>query len=160
MDFTDLKNVGVVLIVGLIAISLLGYVTQELAEQDLTKATAYDSWTPANTTTSFTLSTASDIAYSDLVATNVTDNVVINSGNFTFDTSAGTIILTDNHFNGSNINLTYTYGTVDSPSYNIMMNGTGTYQKIGNQLPTLGLILGAALIFGSVYFMYQNQFKT
>lgn len=165
MDFYDLKDLAIVFLVGLIALSFIAYTTQEIAEQEADISTytdGTDAWNPATNTTTFSLTKASVGDYSSLVARNLS-NVVVASGNYTFDASAGTIILTAaggaSEYNGTQLNLTYSYGVYTGNMYNIMSNGTGAYDKIGKNMPTLGLILGAGLIIGSLYFMYRNKFK-
>lgn len=163
MDWKDIGTIAVILIVGLLVLGLSTKVVSNLADDEAVHTsytTGKDSWHPASNATYFTLTTPTSTVYSNLIAKNHTGGEILAAGNYTFDSSLGTIILvTGSSYNNTNVNLTYDFTIAEGTSYNIMTNGTKTFDNIGKQTPIIGLLLGAAMIIGSVYFMYQKKFK-
>ena len=160
MELKDLAPIAIVFLVVTILISVGATVTDKISTNVVEATTltdGFDGWYPANSTDTFTLSNA---RVSSLVARNVTGNVLVHSANYTLDESLGTIVLVSgSSFNGSNLNLTYSYDVDSGVAWAAAGNGTSSLGELASWLPVLGLAIAAALLLGILgsYFMYRKN---
>lgn len=114
-----------------------------------------DSWTGSNVTAK-TLTYRSDTVpqlYSSLTIVNVTGNIALNTTMYTFDTAAGTVVLTakgNASWGGANLNLTYSYDIYTGYSSDVVRNSSESVSELADWAPTIALVLAAGLIVSIV----------
>jgi len=114
----------------------------------------------ANDTVSSVYNTATYLGHlyvisSTLIVTNATTGETFTSDNYTLNANAGTITNDDDTDSG-NWNFSYDY-TTRSVTYNATEYGKEGLEEFGSWLPTLALIMVAAVIIGTIAYFYFNR---
>lgn len=161
MKIEDLAPIAILFLVTGIVLGIgadvLTGISDNVVEYNAT--IARDSDVTLNTTTSWILTSRAEKNgnYGSLVVRNITGNVLVHAGNYTFDTSAGTVILTANTFNESSFNLTYTFDKLKGVPVAAVDNATAGVGEMASWMPTLALVLAAALIIGMVVGYFRTK---
>lgn len=161
MKLEDFQKFALLFLVAGVVLGVGADVLEDISDKVVayTANTAYDTDILFNAS-GYTVSTTADSGggYSLTSVRNSSDNELVASGNYTF--SAGVLTATAGaSYNNSAVNVTYTYDSYDSVAYDAVENTTAGIGEMASWMPTIALVLAAALVIGIVttYFVYRRK---
>lgn len=149
---------GLPLIVALIAVSMVMIGIAATITGDLTDnanlrvketLSATDTDLNLNSTTDIQL-TYTNLSTSTITMVNVTDNVAITAANYTVSTVTGIVNASSVsvNYNGTTVNITYSYNTFDYLPRSIAKNGSEGLAEVGSNSSTLAVVAMLTVILG------------
>jgi len=163
-DIKTLAGIGVTFVVIAIILSFGSTILSDLKDDQLTsnnaetKVVVNSTKTIANATT-YTFETFRDCSLSGVIATNATTFRLWDAGNYTVSGCKVTWIGENGDLNTNhNINWSYTATFYPATSVNATYNGLEGLEEFSSWLPTLALIIVAAIIIGIIvaYFGFSG----
>lgn len=97
--------------------------------------------------------------YTIVQVRNITDNVLVASGNYTFDATTGSIINTTAR-TWDSVNITFTYFSptdFEKSTSNLGGNLTGGVNNVSTKIPTILLIGAVVLLFGVIVLLVKQS---
>jgi len=148
---------GLVILVVIMLVVISTVLNANLLRSTAQTTTQTDTGAWINATT-YTLDNfdARNRAYAISSIVNQTGTVTIIAGNYTFDSTAGTIV-NASVTNWGNVNITYTYITPtdeEDATNNLNSNFTGGIDKISAKIPTIFLIAAVVLLMGVLIYLW------
>jgi hypothetical protein len=162
VELKDMVSLGALFVFIAIVLSIGATVTDDVADQvvSYTATAASDTWHPANTSDAKNVSEnqASDnLLWDNYAVFNASSGFQLTSANYS-TTPGGTITLLDvgtQIYDDTNLNVTFNYYTTTSVAYDAASNGSDSLGEMASWLPTIALVLAAAVVLGTV-FMWFN----
>lgn len=143
--------IWILVVIGMVAALGALILTEFSNSMDSTATTTFNNETQtvvdASTLVVFSNSNQDFGNYSYVYVTNASDGIPLPSTNYSI-TYAG-LIMQSGEFNGDNVNVTYTQKYYNTAG-NVMANSTMGLVNMTKQLPTVGIVIGVALVIGIV----------
>lgn len=163
MKIEDMAPIALLLLVTGIVLGIgadvLTEVGDEVATFDATAAT--ETSIVLNSTATYALVSRADRGggYGSLTVRNESGaGELLTSANYTFSTSAGTLILVSgSSYNNTACNLTYTYDMFSGIPIAATENATKGMGEMASWFPTIALVLAAAIIIGLVVGFFRTR---
>ena len=108
--------------------------------------------------TSAASSNASFVSLTNVLVINSTGKEIIGVGNYTIDSTAGTIVLINIAYNNTLLDWTYDYTLNNNPvEYLATKNASQGVLEIASFMPTIGVIVAAIIIIGLVMLVGRKR---
>lgn len=158
MEINDLGKYAVILLTVTVVIGLMITVLSNMQTSTKTETTGVLNESHTGVAANATVSLNNNDVQTLLGIANGTGagNFRIGSANYTFNAADGQVTFLNANYSGKTLFFNYTYYT-KTLGYNTSQSGISSLNQLGSNLPTLAIVLVAAIIIGIViaYFKFN-----